>query len=68
MDEQEMSLEQLEKLAKNPHYKMSAKQVARLQALRANSFKSNPSFEKHPTQLETNASEHTDDRKTTDSN
>jgi hypothetical protein len=55
MNDEEMSLEQLEKLNKNPHYKLSQKQQARLEALRANSFKSNPKFEKHPTNLESHS-------------
>lgn len=47
--EQEMSLEQLEKLEKNPNYKLSQKQQARLASLKSGKFVNNPSFAKHPT-------------------
>lgn len=69
MQENNMSLAQLEKLAKNPHYKMSAKQIAMLEQYRAEKFKNNPAFIKHPTNLEehNNAKERTDG-KTTNSN
>lgn len=52
MEPQEMSHEQLEKLAKNPAYKLSQKQQGLLEQYRAGKFKNNPSFAKHPTNLE----------------
>ena len=64
-----MSEQQLEKLAKNPHYKMSQKQMAWLEQYRAKKFKNNPNFVKHPTDLkEHNARERKDDGKEPDSN
>lgn len=63
-----MSEQQLEKLAKNPHYKMSAKQIALLEQYRANKFKNNPDFAKHPTNLEVHNARERIDGKTTDSN
>lgn len=54
MEPQGLSHEQLEKLAKNPAYKLSQKQQALLEQYRAGKFKNNPSFEKHPTNLEEN--------------
>lgn len=65
MDDNVMTHEQLEKLDKNPHYKLNQKQQALLAQYRAGKFKNNPNFVKHPTGLETNASEHTDERKAT---
>lgn len=52
MNENAMSLEQLEKLEKNPHYKLSQKQQALLAQYRAKKFTNNPKFIKHPTKLE----------------
>lgn len=49
MDDEGMSLAQLEKLENNPHYKMSEKQRARMEALRKSTFKHNTKFAKHPT-------------------
>lgn len=60
----EMTLEQLEKLEKNPHYKLSQKQQALLAQYRAGKFKNNPNFAKHPTKLE----EHQSGTETTDNN
>ena len=51
MEDRKMSLAQLEKLAKNPHYKMSQKQLALLEQYRAQKFKNNHKFQKHPTKL-----------------
>lgn len=62
----EMSLEQLEKLEKNHHYKLSQKQQARLASLKSGQFKNNPNFAKHPT-APTKVSEPTNG-KDTDSN
>jgi len=52
MNDKQMSLQQLEKLAKNTHYKMSEKQLALLAQYRADRFKNNHAFSKHPTKLE----------------
>jgi len=47
-----MTLEQLEKLEKNPHYKLSPKQEAMLAKYRSeNKFINNPNFAKHSTKL-----------------
>lgn len=50
--EEQMSYEQLLKLEANPHYKLSQKQQAMLAQYKANKFKNNPNFAKHPTELE----------------
>lgn len=70
MEQEPLSHEQLEKLEKNPAYKLSAKQQALLAQYRAGKFKNNPSFAKHPTNLEEspNARERKDDGKEPDSN
>lgn len=47
-----MSYEQLIKLEANPHYKLSEKQQALLAQYKAERFKNNPQFAKHPTKLE----------------
>ena len=63
----EMTLEQLEKLEKNPHYKLSQKQQAQLASLRSGQFRNNPSFAKHPTAPHKDG-EPTENGKDTDSN
>lgn len=42
-----MSLDQLEKLAKNPFYKLSPKQLKRLEELRDQNYRNNFTFKKH---------------------
>lgn len=62
MGPEPMTLEQLERLEKNPAYKLSQKQQALLASYRAKKFKNNPNFAKHPT-APTNASERNNDEK-----
>lgn len=47
-----MTLEQLEKLEKNPHYKLSDKQKAELASYRAKQFRANSKFKKHQTSVQ----------------
>lgn len=67
--QEEMSLEQLKKLEANPHYKLSEKQKAQLEAYRARKFKNNPNFAKHSTEVEDEPkARELKNGKTTDSN
>jgi len=47
----ELSHAQLEKLEKNPNYKLSEKQKALLHKYRSEKFKNNPNFAKHSTDI-----------------
>jgi hypothetical protein len=49
----EMPIEQLEQLAKNPYYVMSQEQLAQLEDYRANKYKP---FKKHVSSFEKNSS------------
>lgn len=44
-----MNREVLERLAANPHYKMTQKQLDQLAALRGQDVQHNPTVPKHPT-------------------
>jgi len=50
--EEQISYAQLIKLEANPHYNLSEKQQALLAQYKAERFKNNPNFAKHPTKLE----------------
>lgn len=46
-----MDNQRIERLAANPHYRMTAKQVSELRRARAKAVRHNPSFKRHDTDV-----------------